>query len=513
LVLRAFAVALAVALPVQCGGSERPKSSNTVLQGFRANGIAVTVPADWYARGHPARPGGALVVASRSPHGAQLDAPGLIVVRDHGWGNPSRRFPARAAPLRVPGRTSFFRRGRLLEVEVSLAERARPELRKQVAAVVASLRVLGPRVASRPSRALGLPWRGRLGAAVQLTAGGPDHFTWDPVIKRSPNRPWRRWGTARLLRTVYRVLGDHRRANPGAPRLGIGDLSRPHGGDFGPQFGGIGHASHQNGLDVDIYYPRRDRRERAPARVAQIDRRLAQDLVDRFVEAGAVKVFVGPNTGLRGPPGIVQPLVHHDNHIHVRLARDRPRRLMLGRSWRGRPIYAYRVGNAAARRLLVVGAVHGDEPAGLGVTRPLLRVIPPLHAELWIVPTLNPDGLKAGTRGNARGVDLNRDFDRFSQRETRIARRLIERVRPWVSVWFHQPQGLVRAYGPSTGVARTYARLAREPYRTLVWPPGTASRWQNTSLGQRSFVVELPAGRLRKGAATRHVRALLALGG
>jgi murein endopeptidase len=512
-VLRAFAVALAVALPVQCGGGEGPEPSNSLLQGFRANGLAVTIPSDWYAGGRPARDARALVVASTSPRRTLRDAPAAVVVRDHGWGNPSRRFPPRTAPLRVPGRTSFFRRGRLLEVEVSLAERARPELRRQVAAVVASLRVMRPRVANRPSRALGLPWRGRLGAAVQLTAGGPDHFTWDPVIKRSPNRPWRRWGTTRLLRTVYRVIADHRRANPGAPRVGIGDLSRPHGGDFGPQFGGIGHASHQNGLDVDIYYPRRDRLERAPRRVAQIDRRLAQDLVDRFVKAGAVKVFVGPNTGLRGPPRIVQPLFHHDNHIHVRLGADPPRRLMLGRSWLGRPIHAYRLGNPAARRLLVVGAVHGDEPAGVALTRPLLRVSPPLDAELWVVPTLNPDGLAAGARGNARGVDLNRDFGRFTQRETRIARRLIQQIRPWVSVWFHQPQGLVRAYGPSTGVARNYARLARERYRTLVWPPGTASRWQNTSLGQRSFAVELPAGRLRNGAAARHVQALLALGG
>jgi hypothetical protein len=28
---------------------------------------------------------------------------------------------------------------------------------------------------------------------------------------------------------------------------------------------------------------------------------------------------VGPNTALLGPPGRVEPLVHHDNHLHVRL--------------------------------------------------------------------------------------------------------------------------------------------------------------------------------------------------
>jgi murein endopeptidase len=77
--------------------------------------------------------------------------------------------------------------------------------------------------------------------------------------------------------------------------------------------------SHQNGLDVDIFFPRLDRRERPPDRPDQIDRALAQDLVDRFVRAGAVRVFVGPNTGLRGDPRVVQVLAGHDNHLHARI--------------------------------------------------------------------------------------------------------------------------------------------------------------------------------------------------
>jgi murein endopeptidase len=76
--------------------------------------------------------------------------------------------------------------------------------------------------------------------------------------------------------------------------------------------------SHQNGLDVDVYFPRLDRRERPPDRPEQIDRRLAQDLVDRFVAAGAERVFVGPRTGLKGPPRVVQALWNHDNHLHAR---------------------------------------------------------------------------------------------------------------------------------------------------------------------------------------------------
>jgi murein endopeptidase len=113
---------------------------------------------------------------------------------------------------------------------------------------------------------------------------------------------------------VLRVLADFRRAHPAAPRVGVGDLSRPHGGPFGPK-----HVSHQNGLDVDLYYPRRDRLERAPERIAQIDRGLSQDLVDRFVRSGAIRVFVGPRTRLGGSPRVVQRLAEHDNHMHVRL--------------------------------------------------------------------------------------------------------------------------------------------------------------------------------------------------
>jgi len=115
------------------------------------------------------------------------------------------------------------------------------------------------------------------------------------------------------------VVRSHRSADPRARRVGVGDLSRPRGGDFGTRYGPVGHASHQNGLDADVYYPRRDGRERAPTSVAEVDRRRAQDLVDRFVRAGAERVFVGPNVGLTGPPDVVQEVPNHDDHLHVRL--------------------------------------------------------------------------------------------------------------------------------------------------------------------------------------------------
>jgi protein MpaA len=179
----------------------------------------------------------------------------------------------------------------------------------------------------------------------------------------------------------------------------------------------------------------------------------------------------------------------------------------LGRSYEGRPIDVVHVAGTGMR-ILVVGCIHGDECEGIEVTKLLARSHP--EADLWLVQQLNPDGYARRSRTNANGIDLNRDFLAATQRETRIARKLILRLRPQVSIWFHQPQSLVRAWGPSRAIARRYAHLARVPYRSQAWPAGSASRWQN-GLGQVSFVVELPGGELPDAAARRYAAAVLRL--
>jgi murein endopeptidase len=177
-----------------------------------------------------------------------------------------------------------------------------------------------------PSRAIGKPWDGRLVNGVRFPARGPGFATWDPIRKRVGNRGWRRWGTAPLVATVERVLAAYARRHPSAPPVLVGDLSRPHGGDFGPRFGGLGHASHQNGLDADVYYPRLDRRVIRAAKPSEVNRAAAQELVDAFTRAGAEYVFVGPSLGLRGPRKMVQELAHHDDHLHFRLRAQIARR-------------------------------------------------------------------------------------------------------------------------------------------------------------------------------------------
>ena len=151
---------------------------------------------------------------------------------------------------------------------------------------------------------------------MRLPALGPGYYTYNPATQEPPGRHGPDLGHrdagppgARRRRRWWAT------AHPDAPRLGIGDLSREAGGSFtGPV---VGHASHQNGLDVDIRLVRRDGAE-GGADPGTYDRALTQQLVDRFVAAGATHVFVGPSLDLHGPNVMVWPA--HDDHIHVRFA-------------------------------------------------------------------------------------------------------------------------------------------------------------------------------------------------
>lgn len=131
-------------------------------------------------------------------------------------------------------------------------------------------------------------------------------------------------------------------------------------------------------------------------------------------------------------------------------------RRVIGYSVQHRPIVAYHLGDPyASRTALVVGQMHGDEPAGVTVASTLVRgSIPVGDLNLWVVPTMNPDGSAARTRQNAHHVDLNRNWPDHWQRltgmyysgprplsepETRAMYRFILRIRPHYIVSLHQP--------------------------------------------------------------------------
>ena len=103
------------------------------------------------------------------------------------------------------------------------------------------------------------------------------------------------------------------------------------------------------------------------------------------------------------------------------------------------------------KRILILCRQHGDEPAS---TEALLRLIhgvatggdPALreqlsHVTLYIVPMVNPDGAGAGTRANANGADLNRDWGRFTQPETREVAAAAKQISPALLVDAHNWDG------------------------------------------------------------------------
>ena len=159
-----------------------------------------------------------------------------------------------------------------------------------------------PRIAWHAATSIGLPYAGYLRDGTQLPVEGSDWVTWNPNTDSRPNLPGRLYGHEHTIRTIIKVLARYREAHPKAPQVVVGDISLRDGGVMDQ------HVSHENGLDVDIYYPRSDGWLQAPTSTAQIDRRLSQELLDGFVAAGASKIFVGYATDLRGPRDIVTPL-------------------------------------------------------------------------------------------------------------------------------------------------------------------------------------------------------------
>lgn len=204
-------------------------------------------------------------------------------------------------------------------------------------------------------------------------------------------------------------------------------------------------------------------------------------------------------------------------------------RELIGRSVRGRPIYAYQLGPPGGRPVLVVGCTHGDESAGMAIVTELRRLLPPIGIELWLVPTINPDGVVAGTAWNARGVNLNRNFPYawrhlggigrdnsgarpLSEPETRAIHGFLLRVKPRLAIWFHQHLAVVDDSQGSRSLERTFGRLVGLPLRPLIDYTGSITNWENHHFpGSTAFVTELQAGRLTRARALRYANAILTI--
>ncbi len=198
----------------------------------------------------------------------------------------------------------------------------------------------------------------------------------------------------------------------------------------------------------------------------------------------------------------------------------------------GRPIDAIERGTKAGIVVLVIGVIHGDEPSGLEVVQGLERAPVPAGIDLWLVPSMNPDGLAAHRRTNAHLVDLNRNFPRrwapldqpgqpeyagpgpASEPETKAVVALISLVRPRLVIWYHQDLNRIApATGRAGAMRRRYAELTGLPVLPVTGGTytGTASTWaQAVVKGSVSFIVEL-GPTLSGEQAARHASAVLSV--
>lgn len=204
---------------------------------------------------------------------------------------------------------------------------------------------------------------------------------------------------------------------------------------------------------------------------------------------------------------------------------------VIGQSVRGKPIVATRFGDATSGRVaLVVGVIHGDEPGGLRIAHALRAIAPSVEGtQLWVIDTVNPDGLRAHTRKNAHGVDLNRNFPYrwrdhvpqssgyypgprpASEPETRAVMAFVQRIQPDISIWYHQPWGAVLACRGRPRIAAEYAKLVGMHTSCMGSADrGTAIKWENHTIpGSTAFVVEMPPGGISASTAHRQARAAI----
>ena len=92
----------------------------------------------------------------------------------------------------------------------------------------------------------------------------------------------------------------------------------------------------------------------------------------------------------------------------ARRGRVRHAATAFGTTRAGRPLEVY--GPLAAGTPLVIAAIHGNESETTVALSAALRSVAPETLRCAVVLAANPDGTLLGTRGNAAGVDLNRNF-------------------------------------------------------------------------------------------------------
>lgn len=188
-------------------------------------------------------------------------------------------------------------------------------------------------------------------------------------------------------------------------------------------------------------------------------------------------------------------------------------RRAFGTSVQGRPLEAFRMGDPRGVTVAVVGVIHGNEEAGLLITDELLNMQVPNGVNLWVIPTINPDGTALNRRGNANRVDLNRNFpygwakigqpgywqyagpSRASEPETKALVSFFREIKPALGLWYHQDLNII---SPGVGfegeIRARYGAITGLPMKRITGGTytGVAATWQKKGLkNSMAFVVEL----------------------
>lgn len=188
----------------------------------------------------------------------------------------------------------------------------------------------------------------------------------------------------------------------------------------------------------------------------------------------------------------------------------------LGTSVKGQPIFGYRLGTGS-QTVLFFGAFHGDEPESTMVVKKFLEYLrqnPDLLSERTaiLVPVVNPDGLGAGERKNANGVDLNRNYPTSnwnsegkgtnywggkspaSEPETKVVVELLDRYKPDRIISIHCPYKCVNYDGPAESLAEIMSEengYAVEP--SIGYPtPGSFGSYAGIEGRIPTITLELP---------------------
>ena len=203
---------------------------------------------------------------------------------------------------------------------------------------------------------------------------------------------------------------------------------------------------------------------------------------------------------------------------------------IVGTSVQQRPIMCLVLGDGSDVTF-IMATIHGNEPAGTPLVRSLswyLRQRPEMLAgrKVVLMAVANPDGMIRNTRYNARGVDLNRNFEArnrlnskqtgltaLSEPEARAIKQLIQQYKPDRIVSIHQPLNCIDYDGPARMLAERMGQYCTIPVKKLGARPGSLGSYAGVTLGIPIITFEMLAADSQLNAQElwgKYGRALLA---